>query len=103
MYGDVGQSNEAFAIIAEMVARFGEEPDPSLRAWAAKALFLRGALFGRLGRQDDKVASYNEIVGRFGDEGDATLREVVARARRRIGLESLIRSALAQAQTALGA
>jgi tetratricopeptide (TPR) repeat protein len=69
---------EALTVYGEVVARYGEEPEPALRETTAKALFYKGTTFARLDRLEDEVAAYEEVLARFGEEPEPALRETIA-------------------------
>ena len=64
------------AALNELLARFGDAPEPTLREQVAKALGDKGVALARMG--DYAVAVCDEVLARFGDASEAALREVVA-------------------------
>ena len=74
------RAEEAVAAYDEVVARFGESPQPALREQTAKALYNKAAALGSLGRAEEAVAAYDEVVARFGESPLPALREQTAKA-----------------------
>jgi hypothetical protein len=56
--GKMDRSEEALEVYDEVVARFGDAPEPELREQVAKALVNRGVTLGEIGvgRYDEAVA-----------------------------------------------
>ena len=74
-----GALEEELAVYDELLARFADAPEPSLREQVANALFNKGVTLGALERSEEAVAVYDELLARFADAPDA-LREQVANA-----------------------
>ena len=71
---------DAVAACDEVVARFGNAEEASLRVEVARALGNKGVALGKLDRPEESISVYDQVVSRFGDAEEASLREVVARA-----------------------
>jgi tetratricopeptide (TPR) repeat protein len=76
----LGRSEEALHAYEELVARFGDRPEPALAEQVAKALFNKGFSLGVLGRSGEALSAYGELVSRFGDRPELALAESVAKA-----------------------
>ena len=80
LLGELGRSEEEIAVYDELLARFGEAPEPALREQVANALLNKGVRLGALDRSEEAVAVYDDVVGRFGEAPEPALREQVAEA-----------------------
>lgn len=80
------RNDEAMAAYNEVIRRFGEATELSLREQAAKALINLGNTFGILTRGNEAINSFDEVVRRFGEAPELSLRELVAKALRYKGL-----------------
>ena len=78
--GRLGRSEDAITVYDEVVARFGQAPEPVLRELVAKALYNKAWTLGQLGRSEDAITVCGEVVARFGEATELGLRESVARA-----------------------
>ncbi|MDO8333234.1 MAG: tetratricopeptide repeat protein, partial [Nitrosomonas sp.] len=65
--GQLERSEEAIAVYDEVVKRFGESTELSLREQVAKALLNKGARLSQLERSEEEIAVYDEVVKRFGE------------------------------------
>jgi tetratricopeptide (TPR) repeat protein len=77
---ELDRPEEAIAVYKEILARFGDSPEPALREEVAKALVNKGVTLGQLDRSKEAIAVYEEVLARFGDASEPPLREVVANA-----------------------
>ena len=68
------------AALNELLARFGDAPEPALREQVAEALGNKGLALRQMGDYAAAVAACDEVLARFGDAPEPTLREQVARA-----------------------
>ena len=80
LLGELGRSEDELAVYDEVIARYGDEPEPALREQAASALVNKGFRLGALGRSEEAVAVYDEVIARYGDEPEPALREQAAKA-----------------------
>ena len=78
--GQLNRSKEAIEVYDEVVARFGEAPEPALREQVATALVYKGVTLGQLNRSEDEITVYDEVVTRFGEASETALREQAAKA-----------------------
>ena len=79
--GRSSRSEEAVGVYDEVVARFGDAPEPALREQVAKALVNKGVALGALERSEEAVGVYDEVITRFGDATEPILRQAAAMAR----------------------
>ena len=79
-FGELQRCVEAIAIYDEVVKRYGDAPETTLREQVAKALHNKGFDLGQLQRSEEAIAVYDDVVKRYGDASEAALRESVARA-----------------------
>ncbi|WP_437952107.1 tetratricopeptide repeat protein [Sorangium sp. So ce296] len=77
---DLSRVEEALAIRDEVVRRFGDAPEPALRALVARALINTSVRLSASKRGEEALAVYDEVVRRFGDAPEPALRAQVARA-----------------------
>ena len=77
---DLDRSEDALGVYDEVVARYGEAPEPALRERVARALVDKGFTLGELGRFEDALGVYDEVVARYGEAPEPALRERVATA-----------------------
>jgi tetratricopeptide (TPR) repeat protein len=91
---ELGRSDEALVVWDEVLARFGDAPEPVLREHVASALVSKGVALGELQRSDEALVVYDDVVARFGDATEPALREMVAGAlvNKGIRLARLLRS-----------
>jgi tetratricopeptide (TPR) repeat protein len=68
----------AIALYDEVIARFGDAPEPGLREQTAKALFNKAYTLGQMGDSVAAIALYDEVIARFGDAPEPGLRKQVA-------------------------
>jgi tetratricopeptide (TPR) repeat protein len=78
--GELNRAADALAVYDDVVARFGDAPEPAIREQVAKALANKAFTLGQLNRAADALAAYDELVVRFGDAPEPNLREQVAKA-----------------------
>jgi len=71
------RTKEAVAVIDEMVRRYGEDKEPSVRAVLAKALFEKGGIFYQIGKTQEENAVYDELDRRFGQDEAPDVRVIV--------------------------
>jgi tetratricopeptide (TPR) repeat protein len=64
----------------EVIRRYGDAPEATLREQVAKALLNKGVSQGKTGDDAGVVESNNEVIRRYGDAPEAALREQVAKA-----------------------
>jgi tetratricopeptide (TPR) repeat protein len=67
----------------EVVARFGDDADPEVRANAARALVNKGAMLRRHRRLAEEIPCYTVVIDRYGTEADDRIRREVGSARSR--------------------
>jgi tetratricopeptide (TPR) repeat protein len=81
---DLGRTGEGLAVYAELVERWGEDPERWVRAKLAEALAFKGHLLFRepAGGGERAIAVFDELVERFADAEELELREKVADAMR---------------------
>jgi tetratricopeptide (TPR) repeat protein len=81
---DLGRAEDGLRIYDELVERWGEDPEPWVRAKLAEALAFKGHLLfrGPPGGGERAIAVFDELVARFGDADEVELREKVADAMR---------------------
>ena len=79
LLGELGRREEAAGVYDQVVARFGEAPEPALREQVAKALFNKGVTLGQLGRSEEEAGVYDQVVARFGGASEPALCEQVAK------------------------
>jgi len=76
------EGNAAAALEAhdEVVRRFGDNPDPEVRRFAAGSLHESAGLLEQLepGDAQRQLAAYDEVIRRYGDDADDGTRAVVA-------------------------
>ena len=77
----LGRSEEALAVYDDVVARYGDAPEPALREQVASALVNKGVTLGALGRSEEELAVYEQVVARYGDATEPILRQAVEMAR----------------------
>jgi tetratricopeptide (TPR) repeat protein len=78
--GQMGDSAAAIALYDEVIARFGDAPEPGLREQVARALVNKAYTLGQMGDRAVEIALYDEVIARFGDAPEPGRREQVARA-----------------------
>jgi len=78
--GKMEKNAEAIIIYNEVVLRFGEATEASLREQVAKALVNKGLSLGQMEKNAEAIAIYDEVVRRFSEATEASLREQVAKA-----------------------
>jgi len=78
--GALGHIEEEIEVYNDVVRRFGEATEVSLREPVAMALFNKGITLGQLKRSEEAIEVYNDVVRRFGEATEASLRERVAKA-----------------------
>jgi tetratricopeptide (TPR) repeat protein len=78
--GQLNRAADALAVYDDVVARFGDAPEPAIREQVAKALANKAFALGQLDRAADALPAYDELVVRFGDAPEPVLREQVAKA-----------------------
>ncbi len=71
---------EEIAVYDELVKRFGESPDLTLREQVANALNNKGLTLAEMGESEEAIVVCDEVVRQFGESSDLTLRKPVARA-----------------------
>ncbi len=76
--GDAEKLDDAIAANDEVVRRFGDAEEPTLRKQVAMAIFNKGVDLGKAKKLEDAIAAYDEVVRRFGDAEEPALREQVA-------------------------
>ena len=76
----MGRGQEAIDGYEEVLSRFGDAKEVSLREQVAKALVNKGITLGQLGRGQEAIDCYAEVLSRFGDAKEVSLREQVAKA-----------------------
>lgn len=69
---------EELAVCDEIIARYQDAPEPSVRACVAGALLSKGAAAGNDGRPARSIAIYDELVVRYGDLPEARDSVVIA-------------------------
>src|SRR5260370_307258 len=80
LLGQLGRFEEEVEVYDEVVARFGDAPEPAPREQVAKALVNKSIMLGELGRFEEEVEVYDEVVARFGDAPEPAMRAWVAMA-----------------------
>lgn len=85
--GQAGRTDEELAAYDELLQRFGDASEPTLRERVAQALFNRAVVLGQTGRTNEEMATYGELLRRFRDANEPTLREPVARALASLGVD----------------
>jgi tetratricopeptide (TPR) repeat protein len=78
-HGEPDRLDVAELIYAEVVRRFGGDPDPVLRDLTAKARFNRGFVLSRLRRDGESARVFGELADQV--HGDPAYREMTAKAR----------------------
>jgi TolA-binding protein len=78
LLGELDRSEEAVGVYGEVVARFGDTPEPALRT-SSQGSSQQGVTLGQLDRSEEAVGVYDEVVARFGNTPEPALREAVAR------------------------
>ena len=76
---ELDQSEDAITTYDELVRRFGESSDETLRRQAAGALINKGNRLVALDRGEEGIAVYDEVARRFGEAVESDLRQRVAR------------------------
>ena len=71
--GELGRTDEEIAVYDDVVARYGDDPEPALREQTARALFNKGVTLGQLNRSDEEIVVYDDVVARYGDDPDPAL------------------------------
>ncbi len=84
--GELKQRDAAIATYDELLYRFADTHDPSLREQVAKALFNKGATLNELNKHEAELATYDELLRCFGDASEPALRVPVAKAFNNKGL-----------------
>ncbi len=86
--------DEALSTFDVVLDRFGESPDPGLRALAARALARKGEIFYRTERLNEALATCEELEQRYGsDDASAILEQVaVALVNKAVTLRTLSRT-----------
>jgi tetratricopeptide (TPR) repeat protein len=80
---DLGRAAEGLEVYDELVGRWGEDPEPWVRAKIAEALAFKGHLLFRGPAGGERaIAVFDDLVARFGDAEELELREKVADAMR---------------------
>lgn len=67
----------------EAAARYGADPDPEVRAQAAKALVNKGFLLRQRKRFTEDIPAYAAVIDRYATESDDRIRDQVSSARSR--------------------
>ncbi len=78
--GQLGRNEVAVGVCDEVVKRFGEATELTLREQVARALFNKGVTLGQWGHNEEAVGAFEEVVKRFGEATEPVLREGVGRA-----------------------
>src|SRR5215471_5610030 len=76
----LGRPDDVMQVYDQVVARFGEEPEPAVRGQAATALVNQGVRLGQLGRPEEEMEVYDQVVARFGEDTEPAVREKAAMA-----------------------
>jgi tetratricopeptide (TPR) repeat protein len=74
------RTDEELRAYDQVVERFGNATEASLRGQVARALVNKGLTLGQLERHEEGLSVYDEVVKRFSNATEASLREQVARA-----------------------
>jgi tetratricopeptide (TPR) repeat protein len=86
----LNRSEEAIAVYDEVVKRYGEASELTLRETVANALYDKGLTLEELNRSEEAIAVYDEVVKRYGESSELSLRETVAGSLGNLGFEMLI-------------
>src|SRR5579859_4757345 len=78
-----GNLPAAVRSLDEVVARFGDDADPEVRANAAQALVSKGAMLRQHRRLVEEIPCYTVVIDRYGTETDDRIRREVGSARSR--------------------
>jgi tetratricopeptide (TPR) repeat protein len=78
--GVLDRFEEALTVYEELLARFGDAPEPEIRRQVAKALVNKGLTLGVLNRSEEELAAYDKVLARFRDAPEPELRRQVAKA-----------------------
>jgi hypothetical protein len=76
----LGGKEAAIPVYDDIVTRFGDATEPSLREEVARALSMKGAALAVLGRNEAAIAVYDDLVARFGDAEEPSLRQRISKA-----------------------
>ncbi|HMD87141.1 MAG TPA: SIR2 family protein [Terriglobia bacterium] len=76
----LGRHEEEIQVYDNVVTRFGEASEISLKERVAKAFVYKGIALGELDRHDEAIRAYDSVVARFGEAPELPLKEDVARA-----------------------
>ena len=77
---ETGRHEEAIRAYDDMLARFGDSGDESVRHLVVMALVHKAAALGKMDKSRAAVRVYDQAVARFGDAPEPALREWVAEA-----------------------
>ncbi len=79
--GRLQRSEDELAAYDELLARFKDATEPTLREQVAKALRTRGSRSASSSpAHEEELATYNELLSRFADATGPVRREQVAKA-----------------------
>src|SRR5258708_25939281 len=82
----MGFGNEAVAACDEIVTRFGDAREATLREWVANALIKKGVALVSMGRINQAIEAYDDVLARFGDARAPVLQEWLATALVKAGM-----------------
>jgi CHAT domain-containing protein/Tfp pilus assembly protein PilF len=77
---ELGQREQAANTYDEVVARFGDAPEPELRELVGAALINKSIILDERGQWEQAADAYDQVVTRFGQASEPPLRELAARA-----------------------
>jgi len=71
------RNRESVAAIDELIGRYGDDGEPSVRAVAARALLAKGETFYQIGRRKEEIDAYDELDRRYGRDETPDVRAAV--------------------------
>ncbi|MGZ4399181.1 MAG: tetratricopeptide repeat protein [Gaiellaceae bacterium] len=78
--GDLSRLEDRLPVYEEVLARVGDDPDPTYQLQVAHTMYARGRVLAELDRPADALAAYDGLIERFGDAEDEQIQRRVAMA-----------------------
>lgn len=80
MLGQLNRNEEAISTYEELISKYRDEPESSLREHVASAMFNKGNAFSQLDQIEQEKAAYSALISKFNDEQNPIVFELVVNA-----------------------
>jgi tetratricopeptide (TPR) repeat protein len=74
------RNTEAIAVCDDLVSRYGNDPEVTLREVVAGALVIKGITLGQAKRSEEAIAIFDDVESRYGNAPEVALRGRVSQA-----------------------